>query len=272
MSRALALVVLTIVGAAYAAGWPRLSRRSPGSLALWRPFAAAAGLGTFGVAMVSPLAVAAEERFAAHMLQHVLMTIVAVPLLLIADPFAAMIWSLPCRGRAAVGRLLAPASPLRRVIAFMVAPAAAWTISTAVVWAWHAPILYDLALASEAWHLVEHVAFVAAAVVFWWPVLDPAPRVRRPPGDGTRLAYLVLAAVSNGGLGVLLASASRPLYTAYAGAPDALDDQALGGVIMWAVGGGAEMAAILALVWRILAETGPRALTAPGPVRENGPL
>src|SRR5262245_15120870 len=122
MSRALALVVLTIVGAACAAGWPRLSRRSPVSVTAWRPLVAAAGLGTFAIALISPLDAAAEERFAAHMLQHVLMTIVAVPLLLIADPFAAIVWSLPCRGRAAVGRLLAAKSPLRRVAAAVVAP------------------------------------------------------------------------------------------------------------------------------------------------------
>jgi cytochrome c oxidase assembly factor CtaG len=269
MSRGLALAMLTIVAAAYAGGWQRLARRSAGTVAPWRPLAAAAGLGTFAVAVASPLAVAAHERFAAHMLQHVLMMMIAVPLVLIADPFAAIMWSLPQRVRGTAGRLLVRASPLRRFAGVIVAPGVAWMLSVTVVWLWHAPALYDLALDSEGWHVVQHIAFVAAAVVFWWPVLAPAPRVRRPPTDPARLAYLVLAALANGGLGVLFASATRPFYAAYAGAPDALDDQALGGIVMWAVGSGVEMTATLLVVWRILAKSSPRALTAPGAVRDN---
>jgi len=269
MSRTLALVVLTSVAAAYTIGWRRLARRSAGAVAPWRPLAAAGGLGTLALATVSPLAEVAHERFAAHMLQHVLMVMIAVPLLLLADPFPAVMWSLPRHGRGFVGRLLKRAAPLRRCAAAIVAPGIAWPLSATVVWLWHAPALYDLALENEAWHLVQHAAFVAAAVVFWWPVLAPAPRLRRPPSDGTRLAYLVLSALSNGGLGVLFASATRPFYAAYAGAPDALDDQGLGGVVMWAVGSGVEMTAILLVVWRILVRDGPRALTAPRAVRED---
>lgn len=270
MSRALALALLVIVAAAYAVGWRRLAQRSASALTPWRPLATAAGLCTFAVAVASPLAVIAHERFAAHMLQHVLMTMIAVPLILSADPFAAIIWSLPRRLRRAVGRLLARASPLRSVAAIVVAPGVAWTLSTALVWLWHVPVLYDLALASEAWHAVEHVAFVVAAVVFWWPVLAPAPRLRCRPAEPVQVAYLVLAALANGGLAVVLASAARPFYAAYTGASDALDDQALGGVVMWAVGGGVDMAAILLVVWRIFTRSGPRALTVPRGVRENG--
>jgi len=270
VSRALALAVLTIVASAYMIGWRRLARRSAGTVALWRPLAAAGGLGAFAVATVSPLAEVAHERFTAHMFQHVLMMMIAVPILLIADPFPAVLWSMPRQARGLVGRLLTRAAPLRRYAAAIVAPGIAWALSSTLVWLWHLPTLYDLALENEAWHVVEHFAFVAAAVIFWWPVLAPAPRLRRPPSDGTRLAYLVLSALSTGALGVLFASTTRAIYTAYAGAPDALDDQRLGGVVMWAVGSGVEMTAILAVVWRILARLGPSALTPPGPVREDG--
>ena len=269
MSTGLALAAVALVFAAYAVGWCRLARRAASAVAPWRPLAAAVGLGTFALALASPLAEVAHERFAAHMLQHVLMMMLAVPLVLGSDPFAALLWALPRHGRAAVGRLLTRAAPLRRLATVIVAPGVAWVLSAAVVWLWHIPALYDLALESEPWHVAEHVAFVAGAVVFWWPIITPAPRLRRPPPDGVRLAYLVLAALVNGGLGVLFASATRPFYTAYAGAPDAVDDQALGGVVMWAVGSGVEMAAILVVVWRILARTGPGALTAPRAVREN---
>jgi putative membrane protein len=268
--RGLALAAVALAFAAYAVGWCRLARRSAGTIEPWRPIAGALGLATFALALASPLAEVAHERFAAHMLQHVLMMMLAVPLVLSSDPFAALLWALPRQARATVGRLLTRAARPRRLAAVIVAPGVAWVLSAAIVWLWHVPALYDLALESEAWHLVEHGAFVAGAAVFWWPIITPAPRLRRPPPDGGRLAYLVLAAVVNGGLGVLFASATRPFYAAYAGAPDAVDDQALGGVVMWAVGSGVEMAAILVVVWRILARTGPGALTAPRAVGENG--
>ena len=191
VSRALALAVLTIVASAYMIGWRRLARRSAGTVALWRPLAAAGGLGAFAVATVSPLAEVAHERFTAHMFQHVLMMMIAVPILLIADPFPAVLWSMPRQARGLVGRLLTRAAPLRRYASAIVAPGIAWALSSTLVWLWHLPTLYDLALENEAWHVVEHFAFVAAAVIFWWPVLAPAPRLRRPPSDGTRLAYLV---------------------------------------------------------------------------------
>src|SRR5262245_12708037 len=165
------------------------------------------------------------------MVQHVLMMMVAVPLLLIADPFPAVLWALPRRARGFVGRGLTRAAPLRRGAAAMVTPGIAWAFSSIVLWLWHVPAFYDLALESEAWHVVEHAAFVAAAIVFRWPVLAPSPRLRRPPADGARLAYLVLSALANGGLGLLIASSTRTFYIAYAGAPDALDDQRLGGVV-----------------------------------------
>jgi len=269
MNTGLALGAAALVVIAYAIGWCRLARRSAGGVTAWRPLAGAIGLATFALALASPLADAAHERFSAHMLQHVLLMMVAVPLLLSSNPCAALLWALPRQGRTTVGRLLTRTAAPRRLAAAIVAPGVAGVLSASIVWLWHVPALYDLALESDAWHLVEHGAFVAGAAVFWWPVITPAPRLRRPPPDGARLAYLVLAALVNGGLGVLFASATRPFYIAYAAAADAVDDQALGGVVMWAVGSGAEMAAILVIVWRILARTGPGALTAPGAVGEN---
>src|SRR6266576_2421323 len=109
------LAALALLFAAYAIGWCRLARRSASAVAPWRPLAAAGGLATFGLALTSPLSEAAHQRFAAHMLQHVLMMMLAVPLVLSSDPFAALVWALPRQGRAAVGLLLTRAAPLRRL-------------------------------------------------------------------------------------------------------------------------------------------------------------
>src|SRR2546425_834283 len=172
---------LLVVFAASAVGWGRLARCAASAVAPWRPLAAAVGLGTFALALASPLAEVAHERFAAHMLQHVLMMMLAVPLVLGSDPFAALLWALPRHGRAAVRRLLTRPAPLRRLATVIVAPGVAWVLSAAVVWLWHIPALYDLALESEPWHVAEHVAFVAGGGVFLLAVITPPPPPRPAP-------------------------------------------------------------------------------------------
>jgi cytochrome c oxidase assembly factor CtaG len=124
----------------------------------------------------------------------------------------------------------------------------AWTLHAGALWLWHVPVAYDAALASGPLHDVEHLVFTATAVVFWWPVIDPAPRAHRAPPLGWRIVYLVLGAFQSAALGVFLLTSPQPLY-----AYGVLDDQALGGVLMWAVGGAIDMAAVLILVYRFLA-------------------
>jgi RNA polymerase sigma factor (sigma-70 family) len=107
-------------------------------------------------------------------------------------------------------------------------------------------------------HHVEHLAFFGAAVLFWWPVIGPAPRARRPASYGLRIAHVVIAALHGSVLAMLLAWSPRVLYDTYAAAPRVttltpLEDQALGGVIMWAGSSTVDMLAVLALVWRLLA-------------------
>jgi putative membrane protein len=130
----------------------------------------------------------------------------------------------------------------------------AWTVYALVLWTWHLPVAYDAALAHGGLHDLEHLSFALAAIVFWWPVIGPAPRSATPPTAVARVVYLVLAAFSSGALGVLLAASPAPLY-AYPAIPDApspLEDQAWGGIVMWAVGGAIDMAAVLAVVARVV--------------------
>jgi cytochrome c oxidase assembly factor CtaG len=241
----------------YAIGSARLARRSPARLrtaALVRLAAALGGLVVIAVALLG-LHDAAHERFLAHMIQHVLLMMVGVPLVLLADPLPAALWALPTGARARVRTLLIRRSPARRAWDTLTRLPVAWTLYAVVLWAWHLPAAYDAALASSWLHDLEHLTFALAAVVFWWPVIGPAPRSAAPPAAVARVVYLVLAAFSSSALGVLLAASPAPLY-AYGGAPGALsplEDQAWGGIVMWAVGGGIDMAAILAVVARVMA-------------------
>jgi putative membrane protein len=259
---ALPLAVLAIV---YLVGWTRLTRRTPARCrrqSVIRLALALAGVTAAAVALLG-LHDAAHASFAAHMIQHLLLIAVAVPALLLADPLPAVLWALPAAARrGARAALVAPAAPRRLWWALTRMPAA-WTLHSAALWIWHVPIAYDAALASRLLHDAEHLAFAVTAVLFWWPVIDPAPRAHPRPPLGWRIVYLVLGAFQSAALGVFLVTTPRPLY-----AYGALDDQALGGVLMWAVGGAVDMAAVLVLVYRFLAagerRSGPASLTASG--------
>jgi putative membrane protein len=193
------------------------------------------------------------------MAQHMLLIMVAVPALLLADPFPALVWALPAPARRRLRALLAAGAPLRRGWRALTRMPVAWTLHAVVLWVWHLPPIYDAALAHDALHDLEHVAFAASAVLFWWPVIDPAPRAGRAAPSGRRIVYLVLGAFQSGALGLLLTLSPTALYPAYARAPrvaalDPLEDQAWGGILMWGVGGAIDMLAVLVLLSRFLAE------------------
>jgi putative membrane protein len=228
------------------------ARLRPGSLA--RLALALTGLVVVAVALLG-LHEAAHQRFLPHMIQHLLLMMVGVPLVLLADPLSAMLWALPAGARARVGGLLVWRSPARGAWDALTRMPVAWTLYAIVLWGWHLPTAYDAALARGWLHDLEHLAFALAAIVFWWPVIGPAPRSAAPPTAVARVVYLVLAAFSSSALGVVLAASPTPLY-AYPTTVDAVsaqEDQAWGGIVMWAVGGAIDMAAVLAVVARVVA-------------------
>ena len=116
------------------------------------------------------------------------------------------------------------------------------------MWLWHVHAAYEAALARPLLHDIEHLTFFASAVLFWWPVVDPAPRLRAPRDHGRCIVYLVLAGFQNSALGLGLALSPDVLYPSYG----VLEDQAWGGVLMWTVGGAVDMLAVLVLMGRFL--------------------
>jgi cytochrome c oxidase assembly factor CtaG len=275
--RADAAAVAAVLGGLYAVGWWRLARRSAGSARLlaapppsgWRLGAALVGLAALGVALSEPVDRAAHARFSAHMLQHLLLVTVAAPALLLADPCPRLLWALPRALRRRVGGWLAPAAAPRRLLRRLTSLPAAWLLSNAVLWLWHLPAAYDAALERGALHDLEHLGLYAAALLFWWPILRPAPRVRPAPAPGSQVAYLVLGAVANAALGLLFVLLPVPVYPTYAAAMPfeaALEDQVQGGLWMWGWGGAVDMLAVLLVVHRVLRAEAPRPpLGAPGP-------
>jgi len=241
----------------YAIGWQRFSRRCRRHLPVWRLAAAYGGLTSLVLALLSPLAALSEMLFAAHMLQHMLL-LVGAPAVLLADPLPITLWALPRSMRRLISRLLAPGAVLRRVWRALTWMPSAWMIYTLMLWVWHLPIAYEGALQNAFLHDIEHLAFFAASVVFWWPVINPAPHVRRAPSPAFTILYLVLAAFQKATLALVLMLSSRLLYPSYSGMPRLLDlsqleDQVYDGVIMWGVGGAIDMSAVLVLLFHFLA-------------------
>jgi cytochrome c oxidase assembly factor CtaG len=239
---------LLIMAGAYALGWWRLRRRG-GSVPALRVAASALGLLSLFVALSAPLDRMAHASFAAHMVQHLLLIVAAAPLLLLADPLAALMWALPAPARAYAGRWLRLGAPLRRLWRGLTLMSVAWLAHTAAMWLWHLPITYDAAVADRALHDLEHLVFFGTAALFWWPIVSPAPRLRPPPRHGARVAYLVLAALQSGLLGVLLTLSPAAWYRSY---PNA-EDQSLGGLVMWGVDGAVGMLAVLIVIGQYLA-------------------
>jgi cytochrome c oxidase assembly factor CtaG len=248
----------------HAFGWARLARRSPARLRavlIARLALALGGLVVLAVALVG-LHEAAHERFLVHMVQHVLLMMVGVPAVLLADPLPATLWALPAPVRATLARGLRPGSVVRRAWRRLTLLPVAWTVWALALGGWHLPAAYDATLVHGWIHDAAHVTLAAAAVVFWWPVIGPAPRPAASPA-AARVVYLVLAAFGSGALGVLLAASPVAFY-AYpppAGGLSALEDQAWGGVVMWAVGAAVDMAAVLAVVARVVGGERRRALS-----------
>jgi putative membrane protein len=248
---------LVTAGATYVRGWRRLraSRYAPPR---WRLALYVLGLATLAAALLSPLDDLATRRFSAHMSQHLLLTMVAAPLLVLGNPLPLVLWGLPAGARRALGTTLRREASLRGALSALTFLPVAGVLHVITVWVWHLPFLYDAAAEHEAVHAVEHVTFVSTAILFWWPIVQPAPRLRPGPHPGLQILYLLLATAQNTALGMLLSVPERAFYPYYVRQAAALgisavDDQMLGGGLMWS-GGHMYLFPILLILWRLARE------------------
>jgi putative membrane protein len=201
-----------------------------------------AGLGVLAVALVSPLDAGAAARFSLHMVQHLLLTMVAAPLLVLARPVTL---ALQAATPATRGRLLAALRS--RPLAALTAPPLAWCGFALVLWATHFSPLYQAALGNPALHALEHLAYLGTALLFWSAVAaaDPSPARLSPPA---RILYLLLAMPQMTFLGLAVYSARHALYPAYGLDQAALADQRLAGALMGGTGVLVVVPAVCALV------------------------
>jgi cytochrome c oxidase assembly factor CtaG len=240
------VVALVLTAVLYGRGWRRLDARRPGRVSVGRLGAFVAGLVMLFVALASPLDTLADRSLPIHMAQHLVLLVVVPPLLLAAAPIVPLLHGLPAGiARTALG---AVASLVERIAHPIVGLAA---LSLAV-WGWHVPAAFELALRERVWHLAEHASFLAAGLLFWWPVVHPWPSRARWPRWAI-VPYLLLADVQNTALSALLIFSERVFYPTYGIGPAALESQALAGLLMWVPMSFAYLVPAAVVTWRLLA-------------------
>lgn len=253
-------VSLLLSALLFGLGWRRLHARSAGGRPRLkrRLWLFAAGWLVLAGALVSPLHEAGERSFTAHMIEHELLMLVAAPLIVLAEPLSVMLWAFPPAARRALGR--ASASRLVSIpFAWATGAVVATLIQALVLWVWHMPALFDVALASEGWHAVQHLCFIVSALLFWTAMLGRRGAGASALGDRALAAFcLLVTSFVTGALGALMAFAQSPWYAGYARlalAPFGLspaEDQQVAGLIMWVPGGLVHLVAALALFRTLL--------------------
>ena len=190
-----------------------------------RPMLGLIGIAVFVASVLPPFDDAAARLFAVHMIQHMVMILVAAPMIAASQLF-------PIRTRL-----------LRSAIAVVV-------LQAVVLWAWHMPVIYDAAMRSQTLHILEHISFVVTGVLFWNFVLDRAIDPLK------RVAVVFVTMLHSAALGALIAFASRSLYEWHdvhtPAGYDVLGQQQAAGAIMWIPPGVIYLAVMLALLWRLM--------------------
>lgn len=262
------LLSLILTGYGYGRGvyalWQRAGR---GRGVTWRQlWLFTLGMAALVLALVSPLDALSEALFSAHMVQHMMLIYVAPLLLVLGAPPVLWLWAIPRAWRRPMMRWWR-ASPWQRVWGYLLHPLTIWSVFGVVLWVWHAPALYQAAVLNRAIHILEHMSFFGASLLFCWLLVHGRGQTTatRAASDGAVLLVLFTTALHSGLLGALLTFAATPLYPVYRLSVTQwgltlLIDQQLAGVIMWVPVGFFYLGAMLLLVahWLQALEQTPR--------------
>jgi putative membrane protein len=219
--------VLGIAGLGSLYAWrARREHRSPTP---WQSASFVGGLAAMFFCLNGPLHDLSDDYlFSAHMVQHLALTFLVPPLLVIGVP----------------GWMLRPAlrfRPAARIAQWVTRPGICFVLFNVTIAVWHLPPLYNLAMAHHGVHIAEHLMFLATAVLMWWPLLSPLPELPRLAYPGQML-YCFLMSIPMSVVAIYIAMADHVLYPAYESAARVwgilpLQDQMIGGLIMWIPGG-----------------------------------
>jgi putative membrane protein len=247
------LVAILLVGAlGYLRGLTRLWKKAGVGRGVRTAEAACfvVGWSALAASLLGPLDQMADRSFALHMTQHETLMVLAAPLIVLGRPLEVWNWGFVSAARRFMVRMQRSAT-LRRLFAWTVTSLGAWSLHATALWVWHIPFLFNTALEHPLLHILQHACFFGTALAYWWSVVGG--RTRTP--TATSIASLFTTMLHTSALGALLTFAPSPWYTtggAGAFGLSALEDQQLGGLIMWVPGGLAYMVVGLAIIGRWL--------------------
>ncbi len=251
------LLPLTLLGALQFIGWRRLRQRGAERFATgWRLASYLTGLVVMILALLSPIDVLASQLFSLHMIQHLMIMMVAPPLLWLAGPFATGLWALPRPLRLQVGGWFQHESRFREVLRVVTQPGISWLLFVGTLYLWHDPNAYSLAQGNGRIHDLEHLTFFGTAMLFWWRMIGAGPHIHGRTSLLSRIGYVMGVVPANMLLGVTISLAESPIYPHYMNVPrlyniSIMDDQMIAGLIMWIPGTMMYVATALILVARL---------------------
>jgi putative membrane protein len=226
-------LIVVLIAITYLRGWFDL-RSTSFRTSAWRAFSFVAGLVLIWIAIASPIAALDHELLTAHMLQHLLLMTLAPPLIWLGEPVAPLLRSGPLVLLTMIA--LAFDRPLRKLGRFLAQPQVCWLAASAVLVIWHVPAVFALGMKSEALHMFEAGSFLAAGLMFWWPVVQPWPSTSTP--DLSIILYLFFATIPCDILSGFLVFCDRVVYSSYLSSShllgfSALGDQQCAAALMW---------------------------------------
>jgi cytochrome c oxidase assembly factor CtaG len=185
--RAEIILILAFASILYSVGWWRLRKRTSDrhgfsrwqAAAKWRPSLYLGGLLLLAIALMSPIDVLSSYLFTAHMIQHLLLVMVIPPLIQLANPLPFLLWGLPSPYRLAAGSWFGPRSRLRRTLKHLTGVGIIWLAYVIIIWGWHDPNAYNIALQNSIVHDLQHLSFFVVAMLFWWHIIGAGPRIHR---------------------------------------------------------------------------------------------
>ncbi len=252
------VLVLLLAATLFSLGWWRLRQVPSRRFArVWRLAAYLGGLGLLGLALLSPIDTLGSYLLSMHMVQHLLLIMLAPAFLLIANPLPFALWGMPTALRHWVGGLLSRGTWPRRALTVLTSPGVVWMALVVILVGWHDPRVYDAALRSELMHNLEHLTFFGVAMLFWWHVTGAGPRIHGASSVGVRIALLLATIPITMGIGIVIALSTQPIYLSYMTVPRVLGlsvmkDQQLAGAIMWIPGSMMLIFAALILLARLM--------------------
>jgi putative membrane protein len=247
---------LTLALSFYLRGFMRVHQQMPLRFPLSRLVFYVAGIATLAIALISPLEALDDRLLITHMLQHLLLILLAPPLLLLGAPQIPLVRAIPpALAKPTIG-VIVKSRTCRRLLEVFAHPVGALTLFSLAMLGWHLPGPFQLALRSDGWHIAEHACFIVAGTFFWYPIVSPWPAAERC-SRWALVPCLLIADAENSVLGAFMVFSGRLLYPFYAEVPriagiTPITDQIVAGAIMWVPGSILLLVPAVAIIVRAL--------------------